>query len=90
MLMQMLKLTLTQLSRPLLKRIEEHVYRLVIAVAVIALGISCLIICLAYLGTALRQSLVPVMGLVGADVLLGVIFGLVATVLIFLGLRAAR
>lgn len=79
-----------RLSRPVVEGIKDQIYRLIITVAVIALGIACLIICLSYFGTALRQSLVPVMGLVGADVLLGGLFGLVAAVLIFFGLRAAR
>jgi uncharacterized membrane protein required for colicin V production len=79
-----------RLSRPVVEGIKDQIYRLIITVAVIALGIACLIICLSYLGTALRQSLVPSMGLVGADVLLGGLFGLVAAVLLFLGLRGAR
>jgi hypothetical protein len=73
-----------------LTRIKDHVHALLLAAAVLALGIAFLITGLGYLASSLWHALVPAIGTVGADLLLGGVYITVAVSLFLGGSRLTK
>jgi hypothetical protein len=79
-----------RLAEPALTRIKEHVHAVLLAAAVLALGIAFLITGLGYLASSLWHALVPAIGTVGADLLLGGVYITVAVSLFLGGSRLTK
>jgi hypothetical protein len=79
-----------RLAEPALTRIKDHIYALLLAAAVLGLGVAFLITGLGYLASSLWHALVPAIGTVGADLLLGAVYILVAISMFMGGARLAR
>jgi hypothetical protein len=79
-----------RLARPALSKINNHIHRLLVAAATVALGLACLIVGLAYFASSLWHALVPAIGTIGADLSLGAIYSGLAISLILAGSRLAR
>jgi hypothetical protein len=79
-----------RLAEPALTRIKDHIHAVLLAAAILALGVAFLVIGLGYLASSLWHALVPAIGTVGADLLLGAIYIMVAVSLFLAGSRLAR
>jgi polyferredoxin len=86
----LLKPVAYKLTRPLAKEVRTEIHRLLVAVSLSAAGIACLIVGLSYFASSLWHALVPILGTVGADFLLGTLYALLAGILLFFGLREIR
>ena len=79
-----------RLAEPVVTRIKDHVYALLLAAALLGLGVAFLITGLGYLASSLWHALVPAIGTVGADLSLGAVYILVAVSMFLGGARLAR
>jgi len=73
-----------------ISKVKQSAHRLLMAGVTLALGVACLVAGLAYLASSLWHALVPAVGTVGADLILGTVYALVATALLVGGSRLAR
>ncbi len=71
-------------------KIRNEAHRLLAAVTIVAAGIAFLVAGIAYFASSLWHALEPVMGTIGADLLLGCLYGGVAVALLMGGLRLVR
>lgn len=78
------------LSEPLVTELRAQVYRLLIAICLGATGVACVIVGLAYFASSLWHGLTPVIGVIGSDLLLGALYGLLAIVLLRAGSKMVR
>ena len=79
-----------RLAEPAIAKIKHQVHRLLTAVAIVAAGIAFLVAGIAYFASSLWHALQPVMGNVGADLFLGLLYGGVAAALLMGGLRLLK
>ena len=79
-----------RVARPAIDRVKHQVHRTLVALALIGVGVASAVVGLAYFASSLWHALVPFVGTVGADLVLGTCYGTVALVTIVLGLRLVR
>jgi hypothetical protein len=79
-----------RLAEPAFAKIKRQIHRLLLASAIVAAGIAFLVAGIAYFASSLWHALVPVLGNVGADLLLGALYAGVAAMLLLGGLRLVR
>lgn len=79
-----------RLAEPVLAKVKQQIHRLMIATAIVAAGIAFLVAGIAYFASSLWHALVPVLGNVGADLLVGVLYAGLAGALLLGGLRMVR
>ena len=79
-----------RLAEPALAKIKQQIHRLLMATAIVAVGVAFLVAGIAYFASSLWHALVPVLGNVGADLLLGVLYAGVAAALLLGGFRLVR
>ena len=88
--LRQLSLFAGRLVEPVLGKIRDQIHRLLVAAAVLATGVACLIAGLAYIAASLWHALVPALGTVGADLLLGSLYAILATCLLMAGFGLAK
>jgi type VI protein secretion system component VasF len=76
--------------KPLMDGIKQQTHHLLIALALVAVGVACLVTGLAYFASSLWHALEPHLGMVGADLVLGVAYSAIAVVAIAVGLGRVR
>jgi len=76
--------------KPVMDSIKEQTYRVLIALALVAVGVACLITGLAYFASSLWHALEPRLGPVSADLILGVAYSVIAAITIAVGLQRVR
>ena len=79
-----------RLAEPVFAKIKHQIHRLLIACAIVAAGIALLVTGMAYFASSLWHALVPALGTVGADLLLGFAYAGAAAALLLGGLRLGR
>jgi hypothetical protein len=79
-----------RLAEPALNKLRQQVHRFLMAAATLALAIGCLIAGLAYLASSVWHALVPMLGTVGADLVLGAVYVILATTLFWMGSKLAK
>jgi hypothetical protein len=88
--MQLLVSLADQLAGRGIRAVKAYIYRLFFAAAAVLIGIGCLVAGIAYLASALWRSLAPLLGDMGADIMLGGAYAVLAVLLIAVGFRMAR
>jgi len=76
--------------KPVMDGVKEHTHRILIALALVAAGVACLIAGLAYFASSLWHALEPHLGAVGADLVLGVGYSVIAVIAIMVGLQQVK
>ena len=76
--------------KPVMDSIKEQTYRVLIALALVAVGVACLITGLTYFASSLWHALEPHLGTIGADLVLGVGYSVIAVITIAVGLQRVR
>jgi hypothetical protein len=76
--------------KPVMDSIKEQTYRVLIALALVAVGVACLITALAYFASSLQHALEPVFGTVGTGLILGALYSAIAAITIAVGLQRVR
>lgn len=69
---------------------RNYVYRLIVAGALVGLGIASIISALSYLASSLWRLLEPVVGAAGSDIILAVVYAVVAGGAMVYGFRLVR
>ena len=79
-----------RLVEPALAKVKDQIHRLLVAAAILATGVACLVAGLAYIASSLWHALVPALGTVGADLLLGSLYAILASCLLMAGFGLAK
>lgn len=79
-----------RVARPVVERAKHQIHRILVALALVAVGVASIVVGLAYLASSLWHALVPLLGTVGADLALGACYGTIALITILLGLGLVR
>lgn len=69
---------------------QNYLYRLIVAGALVGLGIASIISALSYLASSLWRALEPAVGAVGSDIILAVVYAAVAGGAMAYGFKLVR
>jgi zinc transporter ZupT len=89
-LLTFLRPVVRRLADPVLREAKEQIRRLLIAVSFAATGVACVVVGLTYFASSAWHALVPAVGTVGADLILGFAYAVVAGGLLFVASRMVR
>lgn len=89
-LLAILKPMAARLTEPVVAEVKIQLHRVLLAVSLGATGVACVIVGLTYFASSLWHALVPALGTVGADLVLGAAYAMVAATLLVLSFRLVR
>lgn len=78
------------LTRPIVAEVKIQVHRVLLAVALAATGVACIIVGLTYFASSLWHTMLPLIGSIGSDLLLGGLYVGLAVLLLLGGFRMVR
>lgn len=90
LLAALLKPMLVHLTEPLIAEAKRELRRILIALSLAATAAACIVVGLTYFASSLWHALVPLIGTVGADVILGVAYALIAAPLLLIASKMTR
>jgi hypothetical protein len=90
LLMTLLKPLAVRLTAPLVAEAKNQFHGVLVAFCLAATGIACVVTGLAYFASSLWHGLVPIIGTVGADLILGFSYAGVAAALLIGSVRMVR